>query len=176
MNVVFDTGVIVAGIYWRNEPCRCLAAFARRRFQLCVSDSILDEYRRAALELKSEENLTIDPAPALAWIQRKARLVHPVRLGRPACRDPQDDKFLGMRARRPGEMPGQPRPGLAGFGEAVWRSGRHAAPVSLDARAAASLALCIAPELRVISGKEAGAGCQASWPAPRAKLGQFIRC
>jgi hypothetical protein len=30
--------------------------------------------------------------------------------------------------------------------------------------------------LRVISGKEAGAGCQASWPAPRAKLGQFIRC
>lgn len=94
MKVVFDTGVIVAGIYWRSEPRRCLAALARRRFQLFVTKPILDEYQRVALELKSEENLTVDPEPALAWIQRKARLVNPVRLTRPACRDPEDEKFL----------------------------------------------------------------------------------
>ncbi|MCI0535390.1 MAG: putative toxin-antitoxin system toxin component, PIN family [Verrucomicrobiales bacterium] len=94
MNVVFDTGVIIAAIYWQNEPRRCLAAFARRRFRLFATDSILDEYERVALELKVEESLTLDPVPALAWIQRKAQRVLPVRLPRPTCRDPQDDKFL----------------------------------------------------------------------------------
>ena len=94
MNVVIDTGVIVAAIFWRNEPRRCLAAFARRRFQLYVTDSILEEYERVALKLKAEECLTLDPAPALAWILRKAQRIHPVRLPRFTCRDPQDDKFL----------------------------------------------------------------------------------
>ena len=94
MNVVFDTGIIVAAIYWKNEPRRCLTAFARRRFRLFVTDSILDEYERVARELKTEESLTLDPAPALGWIQQKAQRVLPVRLPRPTCRDPQDDKFL----------------------------------------------------------------------------------
>ena len=91
---VFDTGVVVAAIFWKNEPRRCLAAFARRRFQLAVSDSILDEYERVAWELKNEERLAIDPAPALAWIERKTKRIIPVALPQRACRDPDDDKFL----------------------------------------------------------------------------------
>ena len=94
MNVVLDTGVVVAAIFWQNEPRHCLAAFARRRFRLVVTDSILDEYERVALELKAEENLTLDPVPALAWIQRKAQRVLPILLPWPTCRDPQDDRFL----------------------------------------------------------------------------------
>ena len=94
MNAVFDTGVVVAAIFWQNEPHRCLVAFARRRFRLFVSDPILAEYERIAWEIKAEERLTRDPAPALAWIKRKARHVDPVSLPRRTCRDPKDDKFL----------------------------------------------------------------------------------
>ena len=94
MNVGFDTGVVVTAIYWRNEPRRCLAAFARRRFHLFVSDSILDEYERVAWELKTEEHLAHNPVPSLAYIKRKARWVIPTVLPQPTCRDPKDDKFL----------------------------------------------------------------------------------
>ena len=94
MNTVFDTGVVVAAIYWRNEPRRCQAAFARRRFNLFVSDSILDEYERVAWELKAEEHLAQDPAPSLAYIKRRARQVTPSLLPQPTCRDSKEDKFL----------------------------------------------------------------------------------
>lgn len=94
MNVVLDTGVVVAGIYWRNEPRRCLAALARRRFALVATESILEEYERVAWELKREEDLAADPAPALAWLRRKARRVEAMPLPSPVCRDGSDEKFL----------------------------------------------------------------------------------
>jgi putative PIN family toxin of toxin-antitoxin system len=67
---------------------------ARRRFGLYVTESILAEYERAAWELKHEEELETDPAPALAWLRRKAKRVEPVSLPRPVCRDRSDEKFL----------------------------------------------------------------------------------
>lgn len=94
MNVVCDTSVVVAAIYWRNESRRCLAAFARRQFNLFVSEPILVEYERVAWDLKAEEHLILDPAPALAWIRHKARRIAPVLLPQPICRDAKDDKFL----------------------------------------------------------------------------------
>ncbi len=94
MNVVFDTGVVVSAIYWQNEPRRCLAALARRRFRLFVTDAVLDEYERVAWEARAAEHLERDPAPALAWIKRTARRAEPHPLDQPVCRDPKDDKFL----------------------------------------------------------------------------------
>ncbi|HEV8574025.1 MAG TPA: putative toxin-antitoxin system toxin component, PIN family [Dehalococcoidia bacterium] len=91
---MIDTGVVVAGIFWRNEPRQCLAALARRRFRLLVTDAILREYQRVVWEVKDEEGLELDPGPALTWIQRKARRIQPVELPQPTCRDSGDDKFL----------------------------------------------------------------------------------
>ena len=104
MNAVFDTGVVVSAIYWQNEPRRCLAAFARRRFRLFVPDSILKEYERVAWEVRAEEHLERDPAPALAWIKRKAQRVEPAPLLRPVCRDPKDEKFLECALAAPAQF------------------------------------------------------------------------
>ncbi|MBI2925026.1 MAG: putative toxin-antitoxin system toxin component, PIN family [Verrucomicrobia bacterium] len=82
-----------------RSGCRCHLLAKRTapllgRFRLFVSDPILAEYERIAWEIKTEERLTRDPAPALAWLKRKAKPVDPVSLPRRTCRDRKDDKFL----------------------------------------------------------------------------------
>ena len=37
--LVMDTGVLVAGLYWHNEPHQCLRAWQRGVFHLAVSDA-----------------------------------------------------------------------------------------------------------------------------------------
>jgi predicted nucleic acid-binding protein len=43
-----DTGVLVAGLYWRNEAHRCLQAWHQGIFHLAVSEEVFEEYRRVA--------------------------------------------------------------------------------------------------------------------------------
>ena len=92
--VVLDTGVLVAGLYWRNEPYRCLQAWQRGLYQLAISDPVFEEYRRVAWRVKEEERLPGDPAPFLELLRRHAFWVIPEALRRSVCRDPNDDKFL----------------------------------------------------------------------------------
>jgi putative PIN family toxin of toxin-antitoxin system len=94
VNVVVDTSVVVAGIFWRNEPRRCLAALARRECIVCVTEPIVDEYERVAREVKKKEKLRTDPTGSLEWLKRKAKHVEPTPLTRKTCRDPKDDMFL----------------------------------------------------------------------------------
>lgn len=94
MNVVVDTGVVVAGIYWKSEPHRCLLAFARRQFSLAVSEPIFAEYAKVAWRLKHQEKLSIAPRPWLNFIRNKGKFTVPVPLDHPVCRDPKDDPFL----------------------------------------------------------------------------------
>jgi putative PIN family toxin of toxin-antitoxin system len=89
-----DTGVLVAGLYWRNEAHRCLQAWHIGVFQLAVSDAVFDEYRRVALQVKEAEGLSGDPEPLLRLVQDRALWVLPEPLARPVCRDPSDDKFI----------------------------------------------------------------------------------
>lgn len=92
--LVMDTGVLVAGLYWRNEAHRCLRAWQQGVFHLAVSDAVFEEYRLVAWRVKEREKLAGDPEPMLRLIQERASWVVPEPLARQVCRDPKDDKFI----------------------------------------------------------------------------------
>jgi putative PIN family toxin of toxin-antitoxin system len=92
--VVSDTGVLVAGIYWRHEPHQCVTAWLRWVLALVVSEPIYEEYERVLREVKAERGFATDLEPWLASICQSALWVTPAPLANPVCRDPQDDKFL----------------------------------------------------------------------------------
>ena len=91
---VVDTGVVVAGIYWRNDPHRILRAVALGMLRPVLTEPIFDEYVRTAWRLKERERLTSEPTPWLETFQAVALWVSPTTLERPVCRDPKDDKFI----------------------------------------------------------------------------------
>jgi len=89
-----DTGVLVAGLYWRSEAHQCLQAWQQGVYYLAVSDAVFEEYRRVAYRVKEQERLAGDPEPMLHLIQERALWVMPDPLASPVCRDPKDDKFI----------------------------------------------------------------------------------
>jgi putative PIN family toxin of toxin-antitoxin system len=92
VKAVIDTNIFVSGIFWGGIPHKILEAWISDKFELLVSDFILEEYFQTLKNLSSgkrddlvdkwymliSENATI--------IESKKRL-H-------LCRDPKDDKFL----------------------------------------------------------------------------------
>lgn len=94
MIVVLDTGGIVSGIFWRNEPYRCLVALGQRRFSLAVTEPVLDEYVSTVWDVKREEEMALNPEPWLQWLAACVRCVTPSPLPKQTCRDAKDDKFL----------------------------------------------------------------------------------
>ena len=91
---VIDTGVFVAGIYWRNEPHRVLRAVALGFLRPVLTQPVFEEYVRTAWRLKEREHLAQDPSPWLEAAQTSAFWVSPVPLSAPVCRDRKDDKFI----------------------------------------------------------------------------------
>ena len=61
--VVIDTSGFVAAIFWQGSARECLVRFARRQFQMFVTESVLKEYAETAWELKIEEGLVQNPQP-----------------------------------------------------------------------------------------------------------------
>lgn len=91
---VIDTGVFVAGIYWRNEPHKVLRAVAQGLLQPVLTQPVFEEYVRAAWRLKEREHLVPEPTPWLETLQIAGMWVTPVVLDEPVCRGRQDDKFI----------------------------------------------------------------------------------
>lgn len=91
---VIDTGVVVAGIYWRNQPHRVLRAVALGILQPVLTEPIFDEYVRTAWRLRERERLTPEPTLWLETFQTVAIWVSPVVLQESVCRDRKDDKFI----------------------------------------------------------------------------------
>src|SRR5689334_8459047 len=89
-----DTGVLVAGIYWRNEAHQCLQAWQLGVFHLAVSDVVFEEYERVTWRVRETERLPGDPGPILRLIRDRALWVVPQPLSRRVCRDSKDDKFI----------------------------------------------------------------------------------
>ncbi len=92
--LVMDTGVFVAGVFWRHEPHRCVQAWLRGIVALVVSDPIFEEYERELREVKTEQEFTTDLEPWLDAVRRTAIWVTPAPLNRAVCRDAHDDKFI----------------------------------------------------------------------------------
>ncbi|MCI0537812.1 MAG: PIN domain-containing protein [Verrucomicrobiales bacterium] len=84
----------MAAIFWRGSARECLVRFARRQFQMFVTESVLEEYAETAWELKIKEHLVQNPQPWLNWIGSRATILAPVTLAEPVSADPDDDQFL----------------------------------------------------------------------------------
>jgi putative PIN family toxin of toxin-antitoxin system len=104
---VVDTGVLVAGIFWRHEPRRCVQAWLHGLFTMAVSEPIFAEYERVLREVKADQGFTTDLAPWLEAVRNTALWVNPHTLSEPVCRDPKDDMMIeaalaaGARTRNP---------------------------------------------------------------------------
>lgn len=92
--IVLDTGVLVAGVFWRYEPHACLKAWMCGLLCPVVSEDIFTEYERVLREVKTRERFDADLKPWLKLIQSSALWVTPVKLPDPVCRDRHDDKFI----------------------------------------------------------------------------------
>ena len=91
---VLDTGVLVAGIFWRHEPHQCVQAWVRGWLTLAMSKAIFSEYERVLWEVKSEQGFNTDLEPWLESVRRTACWVIPTPLTKPVCRDPKDDIMI----------------------------------------------------------------------------------
>ncbi|HWW02787.1 MAG TPA: putative toxin-antitoxin system toxin component, PIN family [Candidatus Acidoferrum sp.] len=93
MNVVADTNVVVSAIFWPGESRACLALWAKRRFHLAVSVSLLEEYSEVAHRV-ARQFPQVHPEPWLNWIELKAKVYPSALLGKRRSRDPDDDPVL----------------------------------------------------------------------------------
>ncbi len=99
MIVVFDTNVIVEGIFWpRSTARRALTGLARRRFKPAVNAAILEEYSAITTEVRARLFPAAQPSGALAWIASKSIQAEPVPLAGKLSRDPDDNFFVATAA------------------------------------------------------------------------------
>jgi uncharacterized protein len=92
--VVVDTGVLVAGMYWRTEPHQVLRAWLRGAFNLVVTEEIWAEYLDVAWRVKLKEALAASPAEWLRLVQIRADWAEPAVLEAQVGRDPKDQCFF----------------------------------------------------------------------------------
>lgn len=93
MNVILDTNVFVAGVFFSGPPATILRAWRDGRITLVVSPQIIDEYRRVTHELATQFP-AVDPGPPLELLAVHARMVEAPPLPEVVCTDPTDDMFL----------------------------------------------------------------------------------
>jgi putative PIN family toxin of toxin-antitoxin system len=91
---VIDTGVFVAGVFWRHEPHLCLKAWLYGIMTPVMSEEILAEYEAVLARVRQEQQFTTDTALWLNTLRRSALWVEPVRFEEKVCRDPKDNKFI----------------------------------------------------------------------------------
>lgn len=93
LKVVMDTNVFVSGVFFSGPPYQILNAWQSGKFELVVSQEILEEYRRVG-EILGEERPGTDLQPILNFVLEHATLYQSVVLNEPICQDPDDDKFF----------------------------------------------------------------------------------
>lgn len=91
---VLDTGVLVAGVFWRHEPHQCVQAWLRGWVTMAVSEPVFSEYERVLFEVKAEQGFGLDLEPWLEAVRSTACWVVPTALAEPVCRDPKDDMLI----------------------------------------------------------------------------------
>lgn len=91
---VIDTGVFVAGVFWRHEPHLCLRAWLRGILTPVMSEEILAEYDAVLARVKQEQQFTTDASPWINTMRTAAMWVEPIPFQGVVCRDPRDNKFL----------------------------------------------------------------------------------
>lgn len=93
MNVVIDTNVFISGIFWTGPPYQILKAWHYNKFDIVVTQEILEEYQRVAEQL-SKKYKNIDIIPIIELVATKAKVYQPIELSEQITRDIDDDKFI----------------------------------------------------------------------------------
>jgi hypothetical protein len=62
--VIIDSGVFVAGVFWRNEAYNCVNAWLRGVVALGMSEDIYQEYERTLRKIRTRFLQTCRPAGA----------------------------------------------------------------------------------------------------------------
>jgi putative PIN family toxin of toxin-antitoxin system len=112
---VIDTGVFVAGVFWRHEPHLCLKAWLHGILLPVMSEEILAEYESVLERVKQEQHFTTETGSWLDTLRTSALWVTPVPFEEKVCRDPKDGHCA--------------RPGFDSAGKAIWHC--HANPARL---------------------------------------------
>jgi putative PIN family toxin of toxin-antitoxin system len=95
MIVVFDTNVIVEGIFWqRSTARRALSGLAKRHFQTAINPAILQEYVEITAKVRAKLFPDTQPSGALTWIAAKSLYFDPAPLRKKLSRDPDDNIFV----------------------------------------------------------------------------------
>ena len=55
MKIVFDTNVLVSGIFWGGAPAKILELWAKEKIEVAVSRQILQEYDRLLTEMERKK-------------------------------------------------------------------------------------------------------------------------
>ena len=93
MNVIIDTNVLVSGIFFKGPPYDILLAWKNGKFNLIITDEILEEYKRVIEEL-SESFPSIQITGIIEKIAMNSVLTFSINLPEQICTDPDDDKFF----------------------------------------------------------------------------------
>lgn len=93
MRVCLDTNVLISGIFWKGLPGKVVDLWVEGRFDLLVSASILEEYKRVLRRLTKK----LDAEIAETWIAKvveKASVIAAPLPQKRWSRDRSDDKFI----------------------------------------------------------------------------------
>ncbi len=93
MRVVLDTNVLISGVFFAGPPYEILKAWSDGRFELVLSEEIIEEYQRVG-EALGTRFPGVALWPILALVVAGARICLSPRLPEKVCVDPADDKFL----------------------------------------------------------------------------------
>jgi predicted nucleic acid-binding protein len=58
--VVIDTGVFVAGVFWRHEPHHCLKVWLRGLLLPVISEEIFAEYQAVLDRVNKEQDFNLE--------------------------------------------------------------------------------------------------------------------
>jgi putative PIN family toxin of toxin-antitoxin system len=93
MSIVLDTNVLLAAFIARGV-CAELLEHCVTRHELITSEHILDEFQKHLLgKFKFSPQETTE---ALVLLRSRMKVIEPIALARPVCRDPNDDLVLAI--------------------------------------------------------------------------------
>ncbi len=92
MHIVLDTNVLVSGVFWHGIPEKILNNWKLNKFQIFVSEKILNEYERVLYSISDGE---YDDS-VKKWLYLLSKNAHIVQSNEEIkiCRDSNDNMFL----------------------------------------------------------------------------------
>jgi len=93
MRIVIDTNVLISGVFFGGFPRKVLVSAVERKITACATAEIVGEYEAVIAEMLAEKQGHLN-RNILSPLIETLDIIEPVSEIK-ACRDPDDDKFIG---------------------------------------------------------------------------------